>query len=64
MKEYERKSNTSTLSFGNKPFEYVSRKNDQEELIKRIESEPPLYHCFIITEVRGSGKRVMLTCLD
>ena len=64
MKKYERKSNPFTLSFGNKPFEYVSRKNDQEELIKRIESEPPLSHCFIITGVRGSGKTVMLTSVS
>ena len=69
MKKYEAdttnpaKSNPFTLSFGNKPFEYVSRDREFRSLIERINSEPPLSHCFVITGVRGSGKTVALTTI-
>lgn len=62
MKEYE--TNPFTLSFGNKPFEYVSREKDKEEIIDKFKKEPPLSHCFVITGVRGSGKTVMLTSVS
>ncbi len=62
MKEYE--SNPFTLSFGNKPYEYVSRQKDKEEIINKLTNEPPVSHCFVITGVRGSGKTVMLTSIS
>lgn len=58
MKKYE--NNPFTLSFGNKPLEYVSREIDKDEIIQKLTAEPPMSHCFIITGVRGSGKTVML----
>ena len=66
MKEYETKVNNNpfTLSFGNKPYEYVSRENDKLGLIEKIRSDTPISHCFIITGVRGSGKTVMLTAVS
>jgi hypothetical protein len=33
MKKHE--SNPFTLSFGNKPYEYVSREKDKEEIIEK-----------------------------
>ncbi len=69
MKKYEGdaigpiKSNPFTLSFGNKPFEYVSREGEFRSLIEKINGEPPLSHCFVITGVRGSGKTVALTTI-
>lgn len=62
MKEYEK--NPFTLSFGNKPYEYLSRENDKNDIIKKLMDEPPMSHCFIITGVRGSGKTVMLTSIS
>ncbi len=62
MKEYER--NPFTLSFGNRPYEYVSRGKDKTEIIEKLSSEPAVAHCFIITGVRGSGKTVMLTSIS
>ena len=66
MNEYENemKSNPFTLSFGNKPFEYVSRESEKTELIEKLTSETPASHCFIITGVRGSGKTVMLNAIS
>ncbi len=66
MNEYEsnKKSNPFTLSFGNRPFEYVSRETDKRDLIEKLNSETPMSHCFIITGVRGSGKTVMLNTIS
>ena len=65
MKEYENyvASNPFTLSFGNKPYEYVSRESDKNELIEKISAPTPISHCFMISGVRGSGKTVMLTTI-
>ncbi len=38
MKKYER--NPFTLSFGKKPYEYVSREKDKEDIIDKLTSEP------------------------
>lgn len=62
MKKYE--NNPFSLSFGNKPYEYVDRENDKQEMISKLCSIPPMAHCFIITGVRGSGKTVMLTSIS
>lgn len=62
MKKYE--NNPFTLSFGNKPYEYVSREKDKADIIEKLTNEPPISHCFIITGVRGSGKTVMLTSIS
>ncbi len=62
MNEYE--NNPFTLSFGNKPFEYVNRGKEKADIIEKLTSEPPVSHCFIITGVRGSGKTVMLTSIS
>lgn len=62
MKKYE--NNPFTLSFGNKPYEYLSREKDKIEIISKLTDEPPMSHCFIITGVRGSGKTVMLTSIS
>ena len=72
MKRYEEKlkyendpkGNPFTLSFGNKPYEYISRLEDTDNLIHDIQAVPPLSHCFIITGVRRSGKTVMLTSVS
>lgn len=57
------KSNPFTLSFGEKPYEYLHRFSDSDALIKSMQSEPPTSRCFLITGVRGSGKTVMLTSI-
>ncbi len=62
MKKYE--NNPFTLSFGNKPYEYVDREKDKIEMIQKLTNTPPMSHCFIITGVRGSGKTVMLTSIS
>lgn len=61
MKEAE--SNPFTLSFGEKPYEYLARPSDGEKLINGITATPPSSRCFLITGVRGSGKTVMLTSI-
>ena len=62
MTEYE--TNPFTLSFGNKPLEYISRVSEKQELIDRITHYPPLSHFFVITGIRGSGKTVLLTSIS
>ncbi len=55
-------ANPFTLSFGEKPFQYVERAfASAESLVKDITSDPPLSRSFIISGVRGSGKTVYLT---
>lgn len=61
MKDYE---NPFTLSFGNRPYRYVSRENDKNELAEKLMAKTPVARCFIISGVRGSGKTVMLTSLS
>lgn len=66
MNEYESKktrSNPFTLSFGSKPFEYIKRDDEKNEIISKISSENPASRSFVITGVRGSGKTVMLTSI-
>lgn len=58
-----KKENPFTLSFGNKPFEYISRDEEKNLIIENLNKDIPLSHCFIITGVRGSGKTVLLTSI-
>lgn len=55
--------NPFTLSFGNKPFEYISRNLEKDQLIDEINSNNPVSHCFVISGVRGSGKTVLLSSI-
>lgn len=55
--------NPFTLSFGNKPFEYISRNMEKDQLIVEINLTNPVSHCFIISGVRGSGKTVLLSSI-
>ncbi len=55
--------NPFTLSFGEKPYQYVERSLSTDELIKSITSTRPTHRSFIVSGVRGSGKTVFLTNL-
>lgn len=56
-------NNPFTLSFGNKPFEYISRTFEKDKLIDEINSSNPVSHCFVISGIRGSGKTVLLSSI-
>ena len=53
--------NPFTLSFGEKPFQYIERAFDIDSLVRDMTSDPPVSRSFIISGVRGSGKTVTLT---
>lgn len=55
--------NPFTLSFGEKPYQYVERTASSEELIQGITSAHPAHRTFLVSGVRGSGKTVFLTSL-
>ena len=57
----ENAANPFTLSFGEKPYQYVERSLATDELIRDITSVHPTHRTFIVSGIRGSGKTVFLT---
>ena len=57
----ENAENPFTLSFEEKPYQYVERSVTTEELISGITSAHPAHRAFFVRGVRGSGKTVFLT---
>ena len=55
-----KKTNPFSLSFGKKPFEYISRFSQTERIINDFSSTPSPSHVYMITGIRGSGKTVMM----
>ena len=56
-----KKNNPFSLSFGKKPYEYISRLSQTETIITTFSSEPSPSQVYMITGVRGSGKTVMMS---
>lgn len=54
-------SNPFSLSFGKKPFEYISRLSQTDTIIKDFTTEPSPSQVYMITGIRGSGKTVMMS---
>ena len=52
--------NPFTLTFGQKPTEFISRKDQIEKIIHTFDMEQPSNKVFMIAGVRGSGKTVSL----
>ena len=52
--------NPFTLTFGQKPTEFISRKEQIEKIIHTFDMEQPSNKVFMIAGVRGSGKTVSL----
>ena len=56
-------SNPFTLSFGKKPFEYISRIRQTDEILEDFTAEHPVSRVYMLTGVRGSGKTVMMATI-
>lgn len=56
-------NNPFTLSFGQKPLQYISRIAQTNQIIDNFKSEHPSTPIYMITGVRGSGKTVMMTSI-
>ena len=56
-------SNPFTLSFGKKPFEYISRIRQTDEILEDFHAEHPVSQVYMLTGVRGSGKTVMMATI-
>ena len=56
-----KKNNPFSLSFGKKPYEYISRLEQTDTIISTFDSEPSPSHVYMIKGVRGSGKTVMMS---
>ncbi|MGN8906418.1 ATP-binding protein [Bacillota bacterium HCP28S3_F12] len=55
------KNNPFTLTFGQKPLEYIPRLDQTSTIIDTFDVDRPTNHVFMISGVRGSGKTVMLS---
>lgn len=53
--------NPFTLTFGQKPLEYIPRIDQTTAIIDTFNADRPTNHVFMIAGVRGSGKTVMLS---
>lgn len=56
-------ANPFTLSFGRKPYEYISRISQTEEILNDFGADHPVSQVYMLTGVRGSGKTVMMTTI-
>ena len=66
MKNYERRENMGnpfTLTFGKKPTEYITRREDIDTVKNAFLEEPARCQTYLIRGVRGSGKTVLMTAL-
>ena len=57
-------NNPYTLSFGRKPYSYISRLEQVNEIIESFEGDYPTSQVYMITGVRGAGKTVMMTSIE
>lgn len=55
--------NPFTLTFGKKPGEYITRREDIETIKNAFLEEPARCQTYLIRGVRGSGKTVLMTAL-
>ena len=53
--------NPFTLSFGRKPYQYISRLNLSGRVVETFKSPHPSSQVYMLTGVRGSGKTVLMT---
>lgn len=53
--------NPFSLTFGQKPMEMISRKNQLRQITDTFEMDRPTNHVFMIAGVRGAGKTVSLS---
>lgn len=56
-----KKNNPFSLSFGRKPFEYISRIEQTNTILETFDSDPSPSQVYMIKGVRGSGKTVMMS---
>jgi len=56
-------SNPFTLSFGKKPYEYISRIQQTDEILHDFNTEHPVSQVYMLTGVRGSGKTVLMSAI-
>ncbi len=56
--------NPFSVTFGKKPFQYISRLSQTDELINDLNSSNPPSQAYMITGARGSGKTVMMTAIE
>lgn len=56
--------NPFTLTFGQKPVEFISRDNQTDKIINTFNMEQPSNQVFMIAGVRGSGKTVSLSIIS
>jgi energy-coupling factor transporter ATP-binding protein EcfA2 len=56
-------SNPFTLSFGKKPYEYISRIQQTDEILEDFNAEHPVSQVYMLTGVRGSGKTVLMSAI-
>lgn len=53
-------NNPFTLSFGKKTLQYISRIYQTAEITENFNTAQPSNQIYMITDVRGSGKTVMM----
>ena len=56
-----KQENPFTLTFGQKPTEFISRTEQTGKIIQTFDMELPSSKVYMIAGVRGSGKTVSLT---
>lgn len=56
-------SNPFTLSFGKKPYEYISRIQQTDEILEDFNAEHPVSQVYMLTGVEGSGKTVLMSAI-
>lgn len=57
-------ANPFTLTFGKKPAEYISRRENMDEVINAFTGDPARCQTYLIRGVRGSGKTVLMTAIS
>ena len=56
--------NPFNISFGKKPYQYISRFMQSHKVIDTFTSENPSTNVYLITGLRGSGKTVLMTEIE
>ena len=57
-------NNPYTLTFGRRPYSYISRYEQVNSVIESFNGEYPSAQVYMITGVRGSGKTVLMTNIE
>jgi predicted AAA+ superfamily ATPase len=56
-------SNPFSTTFGRQPDNYISRLNEQNQIMSEFSSSQPSNYVYLLTGVRGSGKTVLLSAI-